>query len=141
MTDTGKYSVLVVDDDVFYLTALVHTLQPDYAIYVAKDGENAIRIANEKKPDVVILDLLIRGMDGYDVINELKKSERTRDIPIIIITGLDKHEAEEKVLALGATDVMTKPLHFSVVKLKIQSLMNLVGRDRHKAFTANPVPS
>jgi signal transduction histidine kinase len=85
-------------------------------------------------PDVVLLDILMPEMDGYEVIAELKKSAKTKDIPVIFITGLDSTEAEEKGFSYGAADYIVKPFHSAIVKLRVKSQIKLVERLRQQAL-------
>jgi len=121
MDNINKNSVLVIDDEAANIIALTNILSPEYDIYAAKNGPDAIMLAKEHLPDVILLDVLMPDMDGYEVISRLKGSEDTRAIPVIFITGLGSAEAEEKGLALGASDYIAKPFHSSVVKLRVQN--------------------
>jgi len=121
MNNTDKNSVLIIDDETTNIIALTNILTPEYEIYAAKNGLNAIKLAKEHLPDVILLDVLMPEMDGYEVISILKASEDTRAIPVIIISGLGSAEAEEKGLILGASDYISKPFHSSIVKIRIQN--------------------
>jgi len=116
-----KNSVLIVDDEAANIIALTNILSPEYDIYAAKNGQDAIVLAKEHLPDVILLDILMPEMDGYEVIAALKSVELTRAIPIIFITGLVSPEEEEKGLILGASDYITKPFHSSIIKLRVQN--------------------
>ena len=87
--DETKNSVLIVDDEKSNILVLTRILSREYTIFVAKDGEDAIEVANEYLPDVILLDILMPDMDGYDVITALKSSDKTQHIPVIFITGLN----------------------------------------------------
>ena len=132
MKATGRKSVLIVDDDTFFITALNHILRPDYSVYVAKDGGSAIKQAIKEQPDVILLDVLMSGLDGYDVITELKSSERTWYIPIIVIGGFDSVRSADRGLALGAADYLAKPFHISTVKTKVKTQITLNERVRQR---------
>jgi len=125
-----KNSVLVVDDESANIIALTGILNLDYEIYVAKNGLDAIMIAKEELPDVILLDVLMPEMDGYEVIAELKSNETTSDIPVIFITGLDGSNAEKKGLALGAVDYIPKPFISEIVKLRVKNQVSLVNHMR-----------
>ena len=125
-----KSSILIVDDESSNISMLKTILSPEYTIYASGDGEDAIETAEEFLPDVILLDIIMDGMDGYDVIAALKKSEKTRDIPVIFITGLDSADAEEKGLALGAADYITKPFHPAIVKIRVKNQIQLIERYR-----------
>ncbi len=116
---TRKSTVLVVDDVPENLHILMEQLRDHYNILAAKGGEKALKLAREKNPDIILLDVMMPGMDGYEVIDRLKADERTRDIPVIFVTALGEAEDEAKGLNLGAIDYITKPFSPSIVKARI----------------------
>ena len=126
----NKNSILIIDDESTNISALKMILSPEYTVYASSDGQDAIETAEEFLPDLILLDVLMPDMDGYDVIGVLKKSAKTRDIPVIFITGLDDAGAEEKGLALGAADYMSKPFSPAIVKLRVRNQINLVNHVR-----------
>ena len=128
--DERKNKVLIVDDETANIIALTSILGQDYDILASKSGRDAIMLAGEHMPDVIMLDVLMPDMDGYEVIAELKKSEKTQQIPVIFITGLDNIEAERKGLALGAADYIPKPFHSDIVKLRVNIQIELVNHIR-----------
>ena len=130
MSEAKKNSILIVDDEKSNIIALTHILSPEYTIYVARDGQDAIEVAEKDMPDLILLDILMPDMDGYAVISALKSSEKTRGIPVIFITGLDDADEEEKGLALGATDYITKPFRSAIIKLRVQSQLKIVNHTR-----------
>jgi len=99
MSIRKKRGVLIIDDERYNISALKIILSPEYTVYASINGKDAIETAEEFMPDIILLDVLMPDMDGYDVITILKASEKTRDIPVIFITGLDNIEAEIKGLA------------------------------------------
>jgi len=113
-----KNKLLLVDDDPSNLMELVHILQQDYKIYTAKDGSSALKIANSALPNLILLDVVMPGMSGFEVLAELKKSDNTKSIPVIFITGLSD-ENESEGLALGAVGFIQKPFSAEAVKLKV----------------------
>ena len=104
MSENGKKSILVVDDESCNNMMLSRILSPEYTVYTANNGQDAIATAEKNSPDVILLDIMMPEMDGYAVITALKNSEKTRDIPVIFITSLNNNEIEEKGLSLGAAD-------------------------------------
>ena len=126
----SKNSVLIVDDEAMNLTALTHILGSDYAIYVAKNGRNAIDAAKKHKPDLILLDVIMPELSGFDVITTLKQMDETRDIPVIFVTGLNNAEDEEKGLALGAEDYINKPFSPSIVRLRVQNQIKMQNQIR-----------
>ena len=123
-------SVLIVDDEKSNILALTHILGKEYNVYVSRDGHDAIDAAHEYLPDLILLDVLMPGMDGYAVIEELKSSETTREIPVIFITGLRSAEDEKKGLSLGAVDYISKPFHTSIVELRVHNQIKLIEQMR-----------
>jgi signal transduction histidine kinase/response regulator RpfG family c-di-GMP phosphodiesterase len=127
MSTRKRNSILIVDDERANISALNSILSTEYTVYASSDGPDAIETAKAFVPDVIVLDVLMPDMDGYDVIAELKRCEATRGIPVIFITGLDGIDAEQKGLALGAADYIPKPFHPEIVKMRIQMQMNLIN--------------
>jgi len=125
-----KNSILIVDDEKANISILRSILAPLYTVYAASEGQEAIETANEFLPDVILLDIIMPDIDGYEVINRLKNSERTRSIPVIFITGLKNQESEEKGLASGASDYITKPFNAAIVKLRVRNQIEIVNYAR-----------
>ena len=120
-----KNSVLIIDDDKVNIITLTHILSDEYTVYGAKSGRDGIKLAEKYLPDVIILDILLPKMNGYEVFSVLKDSAKTRRIPVIFITGLSKPGYEEKGLALGAADYIIKPFSPDVVKLRIRNQIDV----------------
>ena len=130
MINTDKNTILVIDDEPANFIFLKDILNPEYTVYGAIDGKTGITAAKEKLPDIILLDVLMPDMDGYEVLSILKKTEKTCEIPVIFITGLNNEEAEEKGLSLGAEDYILKPFNSVLVKLRVRNLLKLVDRAR-----------
>jgi len=128
--DEKKNSLLIVDDETSNIMVLTHILAADYTVYTVKDGRTAVKVAEKQLPDVILLDIIMPDMDGYEVIAELKKSDRTKNIPVIFITGLSNVEDEERGLSLGAADYITKPFSSAVVKLRVKNQINQINLTR-----------
>lgn len=121
-----KPVVLIVDDATLNLQALAHILKNDYTIKIANGGEKALMLATqEPTPDVILLDVEMPKMDGYDVCKHLQNNTQTSSIPIIFVTGKDSREEEERGLSLGAVDYITKPLHPSIIKARLKTHITL----------------
>jgi diguanylate cyclase (GGDEF)-like protein len=127
MDSTDKNSVLIVDDESANIIALTHILSPEYVVYAATDGPEALETAKEYAPDVILLDIVMPGMDGYEVFSRLKSEEKTRGIPVIFVTGLGNNEDEEKGLNLGAADYISKPFGPAIVKLRVHNLIKTLN--------------
>jgi signal transduction histidine kinase len=129
-------SLLIVDDDKSNLLILIDILQPDYIVYTAKDGEEAIKKAGKYLPDLILLDIIMPGIDGYETLTRLRELEEAGKIPVIFITGLNESGSEEKGLALGAVDYITKPFSPVIVKLKITHQIKIINLQRALASAA-----
>jgi len=123
---TPKQCVLAIDDTPTQLLALSRILSPLYDVKIAKNGEMGLKLAGEQDVDIILLDLVMGGMSGFDVLTSLKKSERTKNIPVIFITGSGSIEDEEKGLALGAVDYIRKPFSDAVVNLRVGIQLRLI---------------
>lgn len=117
--DTSQYSILVIDDDTFYLEMAKSILGKDYTISVATSGEEGIAMALDQLPDLILLDVQMPGMDGYDTCMQLKKNRTLRHIPILFVSARSEGEDEYKGLALGAVDYICKPLQLDVLNARI----------------------
>jgi diguanylate cyclase (GGDEF)-like protein len=126
MDDTGKYSILLVDDEKSNLLVLNKILSPLYAIFTAKSGEEAISRIQEDPPDLVLMDIVMPGMSGFEVLKKIKENPDSRNIPVIIITGLDSEEDEEKGFHLGAVDYITKPFKNAIVIARVKTHIQIV---------------
>ncbi|MCL2081124.1 MAG: diguanylate cyclase [Oscillospiraceae bacterium] len=128
MNETAKKSILVVDDENSNIMALSHILSPDYIIYAAKNGQSAIKAVEKHCPDIILLDIIMPEMDGYAVISALKASDKTRNIPVVFITGLTNADDEERGLTLGAADYITKPFSPAIVKLRVRNQIQILDQ-------------
>jgi putative two-component system response regulator len=117
--------VMVVDDTEANIDLLVETLGDDYEVSVAMDGPTAIREIARTFPDILLLDVVMPGMDGYEVCKRLKEAELTRDIPVIFLTVLSEEHDEAKGLNLGAVDYIAKPFNPGLVKLRVRNQLEL----------------
>jgi diguanylate cyclase (GGDEF)-like protein len=130
MDEEKKNSVLIVDDEKMNLKLLTHILGEDYTIFTSTNGLNAIEKALEYMPDLILLDIIMPEMDGYQAIFELKKQEKIRHIPVIFTSSLNTSEAEEKGLTLNAADYITKPFNATLVKLRVRNQIQIVNQLR-----------
>jgi diguanylate cyclase (GGDEF)-like protein len=124
------FTLLVVDDEKQNRALLTELLQDDHRIILAKDGTQALERAREHRPDLILLDVLMPGMDGHAVIRDLKNDDQTRDIPVIFITALDSAGDEERGLDLGAVDYISKPFNPSIVRVRIRNHLQSVHQRR-----------
>jgi putative two-component system response regulator len=123
---TDAYRILMADDNVANLQILRETLSGcGYKIFTAKGGASAVSIAAKAQPDLILLDILMPDMDGYDVCRRLKADAATRHIPVIFLTALGEAADEAKGLALGAVDYITKPIHPDLVRARVHTHLAL----------------
>jgi CheY-like chemotaxis protein len=101
--------ILVVDDNPLIVQALYHTFSNDCQVFMATSGESAIEVCRERQPDLVLLDVMMPGLDGYQTCERLKADPATSDIPVIFVTGQSDSAAEVRGLAAGAVDFIVKP--------------------------------
>ena len=125
-----KNKILIVDDEAQNLEVLRCILSIEYRVFMAKDGSAAIEMADEFIPDLILLDIIMPDMNGFDVLRTLKKNKKTQHIPVIIITGLDSIEDEEKGFALEAADFIHKPFSNNVVKSRVHQQIQIVNQIR-----------
>ena len=122
--------LLIVDDEAADLAVLNQILYRDYRIITAKTGTDALRLAEELSPGLILLDIMLPGMNGYQVLMNLKGNPDTCDIPVIFISGLAEENDEEKGFLLGAVDYFTKPFRPALVKARVLNHINIVRRMR-----------
>ncbi len=125
MTDLSQYRVLIVDDTKTNIDVLVQGLTNHFKISVALNGENAIKSVQASPPDLILLDIMMPGMDGYEVCRRLKEDPATSGIPIIFITAMDEVENKTYGFELGAIDYITKPFHVLEVRARIRTHLEL----------------
>lgn len=125
MADLSDCTVLVVDDAEANIDILVEALGESYDIRVALDGESALETVSKTKPDLILLDIMMPGIDGYEVCNRLKQDPETSGILVIFLTALTDDLDEAKGLALGAVDYITKPFNPELVKSRVRNQLEL----------------
>lgn len=117
--------ILVIDDERINIQLLYEALSDDYSILAASDGESGLKIAREQEPDLILLDIMLGEVSGYDVCEKLKQESATSGIPIIFVTGQDSTEDELRGLELGAVDYFKKPFSIPLVKMRVSKQMEL----------------
>jgi putative two-component system response regulator len=123
---SAKRTLLIVDDTPENLTVLGQILMPFYKVRVASSGARALEIATSAPvPDLILLDVMMPEMDGYEVIHQLKSSPDTQSIPVIFVTALTEADDEAKGLQLGAADYITKPVRPAIVLARVKSQLEL----------------
>jgi len=117
--------ILLVDDTKSNVDVLVHALKDIYKLGVTLNGEDAIRFAEKKQPDLILLDIVMPGIDGFEVCHRLKKKSETKNIPIIFITAMDDLSHKTKGFDFGAVDYITKPFDITEVKARVRTHLTL----------------
>ena len=131
-----KQSVLIVDDMASNIEILNGILGNDYNILFALNGHEALDIAYEQVPDLILLDVVMPDMDGYIVCSYLKAEEKTRDIPVIFVTSMDQEDDESRGLDAGGIDYVTKPLRPSIIKARVRNHLELKRYRDHLKTTS-----
>ncbi|HIJ90450.1 MAG: hybrid sensor histidine kinase/response regulator [Desulfobulbaceae bacterium] len=130
----NRDKVLIVDDIPENLDILMEALSGKYAVVAARDGEKALRlVTGPTPPDIILLDVMMPGMDGYEVCARLQSNQATRDIPVIFLTALSDEESELRGLAAGAVDYIHKPISMPLVQARVAAHLNLVRAKRQLA--------
>lgn len=125
-------TILVVDDTPENIDVLSGTLRPTYKVKAATNGEKALKIAqSDEPPDLILLDIMMPGMDGYETCKHLKLDKRSKNIPIIFITALSGIQDEARGLQLGAVDYITKPFIPDLVKSRVANQIELKKHRDH----------
>ncbi|NUU03283.1 HD-GYP domain-containing protein [Herbaspirillum robiniae] len=124
-----RHTILLVDDEPTNLQVLKHTLQDRYRLLFARDGAKAIELAGREKIDLVLLDIMMPGMSGYDVCRRLKADPATSGLPVIFITALSDIADEQLGFEIGAVDYITKPFSPVIVSARVRNHLSLVQAD------------
>ena len=125
MGDLSDCTVMVVDDTEANIDILVEALADFYEIVVATDGQTALESIDEQIPDLILLDIMMPGIDGYEVLKRVKSNKKTRHVPIIFVTALGDQTDETKGLELGAVDYITKPFSPPIVLARVKNHLEL----------------
>jgi diguanylate cyclase (GGDEF)-like protein len=131
VTNETLPTVLIVDDDRVNRAALAELLRDDARLVLAKDGPSALqRLAEEEDVSLILLDISMPGMDGYEVLSRVRADKRTADISVIFITGSTDAQDEERGLLLGAADYVSKPIRPAIVRARIRNHLKLAMQHR-----------
>ncbi|MES2321955.1 MAG: diguanylate cyclase [Pseudomonadota bacterium] len=129
--------VLIADDDAINRQVLAELLKPEYTVLLAKNGEQALDLATRHVPDLILLDVVMPDMDGYEVLRRLRAQAHTEDTAVIFISGLDRPEDEAVGLNLGASDYIAKPFNRTVVMARVALHLQVVRQRRMLERLAN----
>ena len=117
--------IMIVDDSATNIDILVGMLKDQYRLTIAKTGERALELTRRHLPDLILLDLVMPGMDGFAVCEQLKAQAHTRDIPVIFITAMDQKEQKTRGFDLGAVDYITRPFHSAEVMARVKTHISM----------------
>jgi diguanylate cyclase (GGDEF)-like protein len=117
----AKPKLLVVDDQPINIQVLYQIFGSEYQVFMATSGAQALAMCLQNSPDLILLDVVMPGMDGFEVCAQLKSHEQTREIPVIFLTALNDSEQETHGLELGAVDFISKPVNPAVVKARVKT--------------------
>ena len=134
MDNNQRQTILIADDSKANILILADLLKKECAIKIATNGQDALRIAfSAEPPDLILLDIMMPKMDGYEVCEKLKEAPETKDIPVIFLTAMDQIKDEEYGLRLGAIDYIVKPISPAILKMRVKNHLELKQyRDRLK---------
>jgi len=130
MKKNKKLKILIVEDSKLNQEVLRRILKKEYALDLAQDGLEALEKIRADNPDLILLDIVLPGKNGFEILTELRKCDSTRSIPVIIISGMSKPDEEVKGLQLGAVDYITKPFHEVVVKARVETQVRILKQMR-----------
>jgi len=122
---TEKFTILAVDDTPENLDVVKGILSADYIVKAAINGSMALKIAEKQPPDLILLDIMMPEMDGYEVCRRLKENEQTKDVPVIFLTAMEQTTDEARGFELGAADYMTKPVNPPILKARVATHLAL----------------
>ena len=120
-----KPNILVVDDNPTNLHVLASALEQDYEVLIATSGKRALKVAFEQQLDLILLDIMMPDMDGFEVCAQLKNKDKTQQVPVIFVTALNDTESEVKGLEMGAVDFIYKPISKPVVLARVATHIKL----------------
>lgn len=123
----ARQRLLLVDDEPQNLQLLRQILKDEYDLLFARDAADALRLAVEQRPELILLDVMMPGIDGYELCRQLKADPRSKAIPVIFVSALSDAADEAQGLALGALDYIAKPLRPAVVRMCVRSHLPQVG--------------
>ncbi|TGL55232.1 response regulator [Leptospira kemamanensis] len=132
MNSYEKAKILIIDDEPTNLQILNEILKNDYTLYFAKDAKKGWELAENERPNLILLDVMMPETTGYDLCQKLKANEITKFIPVIFVTALTDVGDEEKGFSLGAVDYITKPVSPSIVKARVKTHLSLVDGEEVK---------
>ncbi|PWI32567.1 diguanylate cyclase response regulator [Vibrio albus] len=129
--------ILIVDDEIINLKVLSELFRDKVQLTLAKSGHQALRKAEEVRPDLILLDIRMPGLNGFETLDRLRQNPSTAHIPVIFISGLDDDDHEEKGLKLGAADYIFKPFKLGIVQARVRTHLQLAQQTKMLERLAN----
>lgn len=125
MKKLSDCTILIVDDTKFNIKVLVDTLEDDYELAVAMDGRSALKFMEQVIPDIVLLDIMMPKMDGFEVFSKMKEDKRLKDIPVVFLSAMTDINSKYKAFEMGAVDYIIKPFEALEVKARVKAHLSL----------------
>lgn len=120
-----QVTIMIVDDTEMNIVILVEALEDDYELIIAINGLEAIELLEEQRPDLILLDIMMPEMDGYDVLKTIKRNPELKNIPVILLSAITDSDSKTKGFALGAVDYVTKPFEMVEVKARVRTQLKV----------------
>lgn len=130
MTVPGQKTILIIDDEedfCFFVKANLQQLGP-YQVVITTDGESGLKAARRVRPDCILLDIMMPGMSGFEVLENLKKDKATREIPVLMLTARADEESKQEGAQLYDDDYLVKPILAATLKERLERAMARVGK-------------
>ncbi|MEI7815764.1 MAG: response regulator [Desulfuromonadales bacterium] len=125
----NRFRILVVDDEPINIKVMKSALKDTYVIDTAQNGYDAINLLKEHRPDLILLDVMMPDLNGFDVCRIIKADASFADIPVIFLTALDTHEGALQGLEIGGIDYLPKPVNFDLLKLRVRNHLEMKERN------------
>ncbi len=126
----NKQTILAIDDTRENLLVLKGLLVPRYTVLAATSGEAALKVIEKNRPDLILSDIMMPGMDGYELCRQLKAHAETADIPVIFVSAMSEVSDEKKGFEVGAVDYVTKPIKAELVRMRVKTHLALADQQR-----------
>lgn len=120
------HKILIIDDEIINIKILMAALSDHHEVIFATSGKKGLAAIVEHKPSLIILDIVMQEMDGFEVMKQHLANPDHQDIPVIFISGMDSEEHEEYGLSLGAVDYIYKPFHISIAKMRVANQIKII---------------
>jgi len=128
-----RQTILLVDDEILHLKVLIRAFLDDYRVLFARSGDEALQLVQQDAPDLIVLDVMMPEMDGYQLLELLQRDQALRQVPVIFLTGRDAEADERRGLEMGAVDYWTKPVSIDIARIRARNHLEL---KRHRDLLA-----